>query len=203
MNRALSPLLLLSLPLIAGNVRVDLPGGSGGTDDQLTYFNGSPQWVSWDGVYRGTWFNTEDFVAGSPGFGVIDVEYWFYESPNADPWDTDNFYSEVWNGGQSGPQVRLAQSIATASHYAPCFHCFDPSLGVEQNFWALINTEMSVGGWPSILGDDSTPGDAGHSFYLDGVALEIWELGEYYIGVSGWPNYSLGAITWGSLKALY
>ncbi len=203
MNRFLSALLLTALPLLAGNIVVDLPGASGGTCIQITYFNGTPNWVSWDGVYRGTWFNTEDFMAGSPGLNMNQVEFWFYESPNTDPWDTDNFYSEVWNGYQTGPEVFLAQALLTANHYAPCYHSFDPCLGVEQNFWALINTEMSLGGWPSILGDDSTPGDAGHSFYFSGVALEIWELGEYYIGVDGWPNYSLNSTTWGSLKALF
>lgn len=198
MRKSFAALLLLSLPLLAGNVRVDLPGGSG----DLTYFNGSPHWVSWDGVYRGTWFNTDDFMPGSQGFNLGQVEYWFYEHLSY-PWDTDEFYSEVWNGDQTGPQILLAQETVTASHYSPCHH--EADVVTEQNFWCLVNTEMSAGGWPSILGDYSMPGDAGHSFYSDDFILwEPWgEMGEYYIsaGYSWWP--STDATTWGAVKALF
>ena len=165
MNRFPAPLLLLlSLPLIAGNVRVDLPGGSGDTFGDLSYFNGTPHWLTWAGMYRGTWFNTDDFMPGSNGALIEEMEYWFFESTNTDPWDTDDFYSEIWNGDDMGPLVLLAQGIVTALHYAPVYHTFLPGIEVEQNFWALINTEMSAGGWPSVLGDYSMPGDAGHSF---------------------------------------
>ena len=204
MNRALSPVLLLSLPLIAGNVRVDLPGGSGGIDEGLTYFNGSPHWLTWGGMYRGTWFNTEDFLPGSTGTGIQQIEYWFFEHASY-PWDTDQFYSEIWNGDQTGPQVFIAQGIVTAYHYAPCYQCFEPCLLVGVNFWALINTEMSAGGWPSVLGDFSMPGDAGHSFFSDDfIVWEPWgEMGEYYIIVDCIPGCLLDTTTWGSLKALF
>ena len=204
MNRALAPLLLLSLPLLAGNVRVDLPGGSGSTDDQLTYYNGTASWLTWAGVYRGTWFNTDDFLPGSTGFLMNHAEYWFYEH-NLYPWDTDTFYSEVWNGDQTGPQVLLAQDVVTALHYAPCYHVIIPDLFTEQHFWCLINTEMSGGGWPSILSDWSMPGDAGHSFYSDDFVMwESWgDYGEYYIVASWWYVSSLEKTTWGAVKALF
>jgi hypothetical protein len=202
MNRFLSPLLLLSLPLLAGSVRVDLPGGSGGTDDQLTYFNGTPHWLTWAGMYRGTWFNTEDFLPGSTGGVIEEMEYWFYEHASY-PWDTDNFYSELWDGDNMGPLVQLEQGIVTAYHYAPCYHTFDPGVEVEVNFWVLINTEMSSGGWPSVLGDYSMPGDAGHSFFSDDfIVWEPWgEMGEYYIVAT--TGTALEATTWGSMKALF
>ena len=200
MNRALSPLLLLSLPLIAGNIVVDLPGASVGTNFDLTYFNGSPHWLTWGGMYRGTWFNTEDFMPGSDCFPVDIAEYWFYEHASY-PWDTDQFYSEVWDGEQTGPEVLLAQAVVTALHYAPCYH--EAGVLADKHFWCLVNTEMSAGGWPSILGDYSMPGDAGHSFFSDDLIVwEPWgEMGEYYI-VAIW-ELSLEATTWGSLKALF
>jgi len=204
MKGSLAALFLVSLALFAGNIVVDLPGGSGGTDDVLTYFNGTPHWLTWGGMYRGTWFNTEDFMPGSTGINLEQMEYWFYESTNTDPWDTDDFYSEIWNGDNMGPLVRLAQTVVTAYHYAPCYHTFDPDLPVEQNFWGLINTEMSAGGWPSVLGDYSMPGDAGHSFFSDDLIVwESWgEMGEYYI-IAHEGGWSLDATTWGSLKALF
>jgi len=204
MKSLFSALLPICLPLLAGNIVVDLPGGSGGNFGELTYFNGTPHWLTWGGMYRGTWFNTEDFMPGSFGINLEQMEYWFYESTNTDPWDTDDVYSEVWNGDQTGPLVLLEQGIVTAPHYAPCFHTFDPELPVEQNFWALINTEMSAGGWPSVLGDWSMPGDAGHSFFSDDfIVWEPWgEMGEYYI-IAHEGSWSLDAVTWGALKALF
>jgi hypothetical protein len=203
MKGSLAALSLVSLPLFAGNVRVNLPGGSGENYEGLTYFNGTPHWVSWDGVYRGTWFNTEDFVPGSTGFNMNHVEYWFYESASY-PWDTNQFYSEVWNGLQTGPEVLLALEVLTALHYAPCYHVIVPDLITEQYFWCLVNTEISAGGWPSILGDNSMPGDAGHSFFHDGLSWQTWELGEYYILAYWWYiGSSFEMTTWGALKTLF
>ena len=203
MKRFLAPLLLISLPLLAGKIVVELPGGSGGTDEELTYFNGTPYWLTWGGMYRGTWFNIQDFMPGSTEFSLGEVEYWFYESTNTDPWDTDQFYSEVWNGGQTSPEVLLAQDVVTALHYSPCYH--EAYVWVDQNFWCIVNTEMSAGGWPSILSDNSMPGDAGHSFFSDDFTIwESWgDYGEFYtVARWGYIN-SLKSTTWGSLKALF
>ena len=203
MNRALAPLLLLSLPLLAGNVRVDLPGGSGSTDDQLTYYNGTASWLTWAGVYRGTWFNTDDFLPGSTGFLMNHAEYWFYEH-NLYPWDTDTFYSEVWNGDQTGPQVLLAQDVVTAFHYAPCYH--EAYVVTGQHFWCLVNTEMSSGGWPSILADGVYKGLPDHSYFSDDfIFWEPWsgdpDFGDFFI--RAYQANALDATTWGSLKALF
>ena len=202
MKQALAVLAILTVVAFAGQIRVDLPGSSGGTDDDLTYFNGTPHWLTWGGMYRGTWFNTQDFMPGSESFNLEELEYWFYEHASY-PWDTNQFYSEAWNGDDMGPLVLLAQAIVTAPHYAPCYHTFNPALVVEQNFWALINTEMSAGGWPSVLGDFSMPGDAGHSFFSDDfIVWEPWgEMGEYYIIADGY--FSLNSTTWGAVKALF
>lgn len=200
MKQALAVLAILTMVAFAGQVRVDLPG-SGGTDDDLTYFNGSPHWLTWGGMYRGTWFNTDDFMPGSTGCDLDQLEYWFFQHASY-PWDTDQFYSELWNGDQTGPQILLAQQVVTASHYSPSYHYYVYII-TEQYFWCLVNTELSAGGWPSILGDSSMPGDAGHSFYSDDFQLwESWgELGEYSIAC--WLHGLLNTTTWGSLKALF
>ncbi|MFO7626067.1 MAG: hypothetical protein R6V62_02255 [Candidatus Fermentibacteraceae bacterium] len=203
MKSLFAALLLISLPLFPGNIVVDLPGGAGEPWFSLTYFNGTPQWFTWSGTYRGTWFNTQDFMPGGGGIPLGQVEYWFYESANTHPWDTDDFYSEIWDGNSQGPTVLRTQGPVTALHYAPCYHVIEPDLDTEVNFWCIINTEMSAGGWPSILADYSMPGDAGHSFFSDDFS--IWEslgdMGEFYIEAQYW--YSLEATTWGSLKALF
>lgn len=202
MRSFLAPLVLAIVPLLAGNIVVDLPGGSGGTNDELTYVSGSPHWVTCSGMYRGTWFNTQDFMPGSTGYLMNHVEYWFYENSSF-PWDVDTFYSEVWNGYQTGPQVLLAQDVVTALHYAPCHHVIIPDLLTEQHFWCLANTEMSDGGWPSILSDNSVPGDAGHSFYSNEFIIwQPWgDYGEYFIMAERWV--SIDATTWGALKTLF
>ncbi len=203
MKLAIAVLAILAMVAFAGQARVEVPGVAGSTDDVLSYDNGTFHWLTWGGMYRGTWFNTDDFLPGSTGFSLEQVEYWFYEHSSY-PWDTADFYAEVWNGDDMGPLVLLAQESVTALHVAPCYFTFDPALAVEGNFWGLINTEMSAGGWPSVLGDFSTPGDAGHSFFSDDfIVWEPWgEMGEYFIRAHGEFN-ALNSTTWGAVKALF
>ncbi len=201
MKQALAVLAILTMAAFASQIRVDLPGGSGSYDvDVLQYDDGSPHWLTWGGTYRGTWFNTDDFLPGSQGFLLQQMEYWFFEHSSY-PWDTSEFYSEIWNGDDMGPLVLLAQGVVNAPHYAPCYHNLDPALAVEQNFWGLINTTMSAGGWPSVLGDN-TVGE--HSFFSDDMIVwEPWgELGDYFIRAKGEFN-SLNSTTWGAVKALF
>ncbi len=201
-------LLLLSVAAFAGQTRVDVPGTvAGGVDYELSYDNGTFHWLTWGGMYRGTWFHTNDFFPGGyPDFAIEQIEYWFYEHSSY-PWDTADFYSEVWHGVESGPiSVRLLQRTVTAIHLAPCYHLVDPPFNVEPDFWCLINTEMSAGGWPSVLGDYSQPGDAGHSYFSDDfIVWEPWgEMGEYFIAVTGYiPGEALNTTTWGAVKALF
>ncbi len=204
MKQAVAVLAILAMAAFAGQVRVDVPGvGGGGYDAEvLQYDDGSPHWLTWGGTYRGTWFNTQDFDPSSGGFALEQMEYWFYEH-NERPWDTDEFYSEIWNGDDMGPvSPCLAQAVVVAPHYAPCYHTFATPLDVEQNFWGLINTTMSAGGWPSVLGDN-TPGE--NSFFSDDMIVwEPWgELGDYLIRAHGEFTYSLEAGSWASIKALF
>ena len=211
MSRFLTLVLVAATSALAGQVRVDLPGGSGGGDDRsvLQYDNGTPSWLTWAGTYRGTWFNTQDFMPGSEGFELHQMEYWFYQSSNTDPWDTAQFYSEIWNGDDLGPVTLLTQGIVTAVHYSPVFHTFSPYQEVAQNFWGIVNTEMSSGGWPSILADGVYKGLPDHSYFSDDfIVWEPWSgdpvYGDFFIRAHGtFIMGSLDPTTWGSVKALY
>jgi len=182
--------------VFGGQVRADVPGGYDA--EVLQYDDGTAGWITWGGTYRGVWFNTQDFNPSSIGFALEQMEYWFYNSG----WTTDQFYSEIWNGDDTGPvPPRLVQKIVVAIHYAPCYHIFNPPLDVEQNFWGVVNTKRSTGGWPSILGDN-TPEE--HSFFSDDmITWEPWELGDYFIRAHGEFASSFDAGSWGSIKALF
>jgi hypothetical protein len=206
MSKSFAVLFLFLLPLFAGQVRVT-PGSTGPTDtDILQYDDGTYNWLVWGGMYRGMWFNTQDFDPGSYVFYLEQMEYWFYEHPSY-PWDTDQFYSEIWNGDDMGPLVQLAQGIVTALHVSPVYHTFDPALVCEQNFWGLDNSEMSAGGWPSILASGTYMGPPEHSYSSDDFI--VWEpfpsdpyYGDWFIRAHG-EFQSLNSTTWGAVKALF
>ncbi len=202
MAKILLVLFVLPLAVFANMVRVDLPVGSGGFDvEVLQYDDGSAHWLTWGGTYRGVWFNTEDYLPGSTGFMLEAMEWWFFEHASY-PWDTADFYAEVWNGDENGPVELLDSQLVSAMHYAGAFTYYDPPLECESNFWGLINTTLSAGGWPSVLGDN-TPGE--HSYFSDDMIVwEPWgELGDYFIRAHGEFDLSLQTDSWGSIKALF
>jgi hypothetical protein len=202
MAKYLCFLIALSSAVFANSARVDIPAGSGGYDvDVLQYDDGSANWLTWGGTCRGVWFNTQDFMPGGTGFALEAMEWWFYEHSSY-PWDTSDFYAEVWNGDGNGPVELLDSQQLSAVHYAAVFTYYDPPLVAEDNFWGLINTTMSAGGWPSVLGD-GTAGE--HSFFSDDMIVwEPWgELGDYFIRAHGEFLLSLEGDSWGSIKALF
>ena len=200
--RALLPAILTVFIAMAGELPVNLdPIQSDG--DWLTYDDGTPSWLTWGGTYRGVWFNMDDFIPGSGDVSLGAAEFWFYHSADR-PWDTGDVYVEIWNGGAMGPTVQLDQQMLTAVHYSPVYAEYEPFIIAEPDFWALANTEMSAGGWPSTLGDGAQ-GTVYHSFYSDDfIVWEPWEIGgacNYFIRIElGW-DFSSG--TWGSLKATF
>ena len=136
------------------------------------------------------------------------TEYWFYHGTSY-PWDTSELYLEVWNGDQMGPTTQLDQQMVTVAHYAATAAVYDPCLECGQSFWTMANTEMSDGGWPSILGDNS-PDDVNHSFYSDdGIVWEPWVIqgptANSYEMIACGPPYGpgLSKTSWGAIKALY
>ena len=227
MKKAIAVLVILSMSAIAGQALLDNSGAPGPGEfdqDDIRYWyteEGDSRWIVWAGVYRGTWFDTQDFDPASVGFFINQVEHWFWNagishSPDY-AWDTDDFYSEVWNGDEWGPDNELVSSVVTAIHQAPCFHNFDPPLEVERNFWTIINTEMSAGQWPSTLcdqtgyGGPSGPAEC-HSFFSDdNVVWDPWsesyqgdgDYGDWLQTVRGEFSLALSSTTWGAVKALF
>lgn len=168
-------------------------------DAGLAYHDGTPAWLSWGGTYRGTWFDIEDFIPGSSGFTVEWVDIWFFESPFF-PWDSDQATVELWNGNQSGPVEFLASQPLTAQPEGTTRVYFDPPVETGPDFWSIINTEQSSGGYPSLLSDGS-PGE--HSYFSDDYLIwEQYNQGEYFISV-GNSCESLCRLSWGSLKTVF
>jgi hypothetical protein len=188
----------------ADNARLPEPGGPGPTDDHLTYFDGTAWWLSWEGTYRGTWFNTEDFYGYPTTFLLSEMEMWFYHHSSY-PWDTSDVYFEVYNGDQMAPVTQLDQTMVTATHYQAVLLEYYPGIVCEQNFWLIANTELSSGGWPAVLGDN-TPNTTDHSFASDDfIVWEPWIIqgptaNDYWIQCT---SLALEVTTWGAVKALF
>lgn len=181
------------LAVLSGSARLDRPLYVGGTDDFLQYDDGTAWWITWTGLYRGVWFDIDDFYPS--GFTSLSyMELWFYHHASY-PWDTGSFYAELYIGDETGPVMQLDQTSVTAVHYAPCYASYSSPVWVETNFWGLVNTEMSSGCWPSLL-SDNTPNWTGndHSFYSD-------DFMEWIPWVAG--GIGLEAETWGGVKALF
>ncbi len=204
MKNVIAILAVLSLAAFAGQLAVS-PEQISGTDDLLTYDNGTTHWLTWGGLYRGTWFNVQDFNPAASGISIEMAEVWFYHHASY-PWDTSDFYFELWNGDASSPVAQLDQQMVTATNNAPIYINYAPEILAEANFWGLVNTEMSAGGWPSILTDWAGTGEY-HSFMTDDFI--IWEpytagelLCNYIIRITE-GDWSLDNTTWGSLKATF
>lgn len=121
------------------------------------------------------------------------------------PWDTSEFLCEVWNGGATGPAVFLGQTQTTAVHNAPVYTEFYPWFYADVNFWCLANTELSTGGWPSIL-TDNAQGPISHSFYSDDfIVWEPWLVSgkacNYFVRCD-WLT-GLSATTWAGIKSVF
>jgi len=65
-------------------------------------------------------FRLEDpvFIGGGTDYG--NTEYWFYHHAER-PWDTSDFYAELWNGASSAPISQLNQTTVTAYHNSGVF----------------------------------------------------------------------------------
>jgi hypothetical protein len=199
-------LLAAGVAASTGSFRLEAPVIVGGTDEILSYDDGTANWLTWGGLYRGVWFDTADF-GGSWPFPAGYLEFWFYHHASY-PWDTASFYAELWNGDANGPAEQLDQTSMVATHYAPVHANYSPVIWTDPDFWGLVNTSMSSGGWPAILGDN-TPQTPSHSFYSDDFIIwEPWIIGgaatanDYFVRASSGPG-ALETETWGSIKGLY
>lgn len=186
-------LLLMPVALVSGQFRLDTPVYVGESDDQLSYDDGTANWLVWGGLYRGVWFNLADFGA-SPQWYADNTEFWFYHHQTY-PWDTPAFYAEIYNGDVSGPATQLVQTSVTAAHYAAVYANYPSPVVCDGQFWVIVDTEMSSGGWPSLLGDNTPhPIIGDHSFYSDDfIVWEPWVPG----------NTGLDRTTWAEVKTLF
>lgn len=176
--------------------------------DVLQYDDGTPYWLNWSGLYRGVWLDINDFGLSGP-WTAGSTELWFYHHTSY-PWDTSSFYCQLCQGDQSCPTDLLDQTSIIALHYQPVYAIYDPVIEVgDEEFWVLINTELSAGGWPSVLGD-GFPNTVSHSFFSnDYIFWEPWIAGgstvnDYFIRASNtywWPG--LETRTWGSIKTFF
>ena len=169
-------------------------------DVELAYHDGTAAWWSCSGMFRGTWFELEDFVPGYTDFLVEYVDVWFFQHSSY-PWDTSDTIIELWSGNPEmiGSLLGSSQGIA----YSGCATRFyyDPPVEVGSEFMCIQNTQASAGGWPSQLLDNS-PGR--HSFYTDDFILWDSRLNNnLMMSATGDPVTSLGRTTWGYLKTLF
>lgn len=168
-----------------------------GVDVVLQYDDGTAAWLTWGGLFRGVWFDTQDFAPGSTGFLLEAGEFWFYHHSSY-PWDTSSFYAELtdWPVTTSIEQVSV-----TALHMTPVMVWFDPPIPVPQLFALVANSGMSSGGWPSMVADGE---GCGHSFFSDDyVVWETSDLGDYFTRAHGEFTMSLEGSTWGAIKNLW
>ncbi len=199
-------LQIFTVPSQSGSELLEHPVLVGGSEGLLQYDDGTAWWTTWDGKYRGVWFDLADF--GGSCCEIDYLEFWFYHGP----WycyDTFSFYAELWSSTGGLPETELDQTSVAGIHLAPCFSFYDPPIHVEGGFWGVINTEMSSGGWPNNIGDNS-PRPAAHSFssddFVDWEPWVVWgmEMSTDYFtraGVSGISG--LEQTTWGAIKAIF
>jgi hypothetical protein len=199
MKAAMFVVFAVSFAAAAGQIAVDPCSVQEKDPEWLVYDDGTAAWMGWGGMLRGVWFNVEDFNPSGAGAIVSQTEFWFYHHSSF-PWDTSDFYAEVWNGDSTGPIDRLDQTQATAVPFAPVIVTYDPAIVCEAEFWVLVSTELSSGGWPSSL-SDGTPGT--HSFYSDGSSWVPWEMGDYFIRACAEITLALDNTTWGELKTVF
>lgn len=193
MKRVLFVLGALAVAAFAANtVQLDRPLYIPGTDATLSYDDATANWLTWGGLYRGVWFNVTDF--GTTGTWEADnTEFWFYHSSNY-PWDVTSFYAEIFNGGVSGPDASaLNQTSVTATHYTAAYANYSSPVICEDQFWVIVDTDMSSGGWPSLLSDNTSQG-VDHSFYSDDFI--VWQ---------PWVPSTVGLArtTWAEVKTLF
>jgi hypothetical protein len=205
MKKAIAILVVLSLAASAGTmIAAEVATSSHQVDsDWLRYDDGTKHWYCWPGKYRGVWFNVHDFNSGATGFTLEKTEVWFGHHSER-PWDTSDVYIEIWNGDSSAPGTQLKQTKVVAQHGTPMV--LDYTLTTEQNFWVLVNTELSAGQWPSSYSDNTKPTGSGHSYFsADLVVWEPWSTvaGDFIMAAYGEFVLALDNTTWGSLKATF
>ncbi len=204
MKLAVLTVVVAASLVFGGSAVLERPLPVGSTALEYQYDDGSAYWLTWVGDYRGTWFHFADFGASGPR-SMGQLEFWFYHHSSY-PWDTTSFYAELWSGDGGLPLTMLEQVSTQALHYAPKYVTTSPHTLVS-GCWILVNTTLSSGGWPSILGDNTPQPSYSHSYYSDN--LINWTpyvvsgplANDYFIRCA--PLLALDSESWGAIKALY
>ncbi len=86
--------LVVASITFAGQIAVDLdPIQQAGTD-WLRYDDGTANWLTWGGMYRGVWFDLANFIPGWQTCYIEQSEFWFYHHASY-PWGASDVYVEV------------------------------------------------------------------------------------------------------------
>ena len=191
--------LVIAMFMITGEVSAEnvlIPASqvAGGTDDLLQYDDGTAVWVSWGDPHRGVWFDLDDFFTDPVGFECEYTEYWFYHLSTF-PWDTSDFYAELWSGDSAGTVSLLDCQVVTAAHLTAVYAPHDPPIVTGIDFWVMVNTELSAQGCPSMVMDNE---NSGHSFSGSNPAV-----GDYLIRMGGSEQAVIEAMTWGLVKSSF
>ncbi|MBD3277700.1 MAG: hypothetical protein GF388_05320 [Candidatus Aegiribacteria sp.] len=175
-------------------IRVECSYWSSCERSLFQYDDGTPHWLTEAGMYRGVWFDSEDFYGSPIAVDVEMVEYWFYHHPSV-PWDTDQFYAELWTGTYYYTDDLLDRAESIALHYSPVYVEYEPSMNAGTSFWAMVNTSLTSNGTPSTLADEF-PNWTGfpHSYFSND--FESWEV--YIPG-----STSITSASWGWIKGLF
>ncbi len=162
-------------------------------DTVLSYHDNTPQWLTWGGTYRETWFHVEDFIPGATEFTVGWVDVWFWEIP-------DQVSVEIWNGAINPEEFLASAEINSSQSRDATRFVFDPPVLTGPDFCCIVNTESSSGMVQML--SDGTPGE--HSFYSDDFLVwEEWTIGDYLITAGGPDDLSLQGMSWGGVKAVF
>lgn len=165
----------------------------------IAYDDGTPVWFTWSGIYRGVWFDLEDFVMEPPmNYYLTSVEMWFYHHTSY-PWDTSSFFCELWMGGLWGPMNLMDTNFCTAQHYTAINCMFEDLYWIDNYFWIVLDLTQSAGGWPSSLSDGTPRAGISHSYVSDDFI--IWE--PWTIDQTTTFPLNLISLSWGSLRALF
>lgn len=164
-------------------------------DELFQYDDGTPHWISNDGMYRGVWFDSEDFYGYPISTDIESIEFWFYHHSSVVPWEMDDFYAELWTGNFYYTDDLVDRTLVTAIHYSAVTVEYDPRLNAGTSFWAIVNTSFTSNGTPTTLADEF-PNWTGfpHSYFSDD--FQTWEI--YIPG-----STSLTSASWGWIKGLY
>jgi len=203
MNEASGSILLhLCMLLVVANATGDP------LESTLQYDDGTPAWGCNVGVYRGVWFDVDAFHPTATGFSIETTQYWFWHNSGM-PWDTSQFYAEIWNGGSDGPVDLLEQIETTALDQVCTYVTYTPPCTTSADMWVIENCYFSSGGFPMILADGTTRYPP-HSFYLSGSTWEPWGATgtthhDFFMRAVGDPVYpeELNQTTWAGIKAIF